>query len=386
MVRIDGIRALEAFDSRGMPTLKVSIDLEGVTGGFLVPAGASTGKAEARELRDGGPRYGGKGVRKAVAQVLGLASRLRKTDFYGQEDFDRFLVKERLPGNVSLGLSGAFARASAEAAGIPLYAHLGKGRKLPRPMVNLLSGGLHGGGNMPIQDILVVPLRARSFAESMEQVWRAYQAARDLVGKRFDYNPHWVADEGGFAPRFGSVEQALDFAEMSIEAAGLKPGRDMSLALDVAASHASGMTVETLESWAASWPVVSIEDGLPEEDWTGWKELTKRLGRLQLVGDDLFATNPERLKKGIQSKVANAVLVKMNQIGTITQTLEVMALARKHGYKTVVSARSGETEDSTMADLCVGAEGGQIKIGSIARSERLAKYNRLLEIESELRN
>jgi enolase len=194
-----------------------------------------------------------------------------------------------------------------------------------------------------------------------------------------------VADEGGFAPRFGSVEQALDFAEMSIEAAGLKPGRDMSIALDVAASHASGITIETLEKWASSWPVISIEDGLPEEDWQGWKDLTKRLGKLQLIGDDLFATNPERLKKGIQSKVANAVLVKMNQIGTISQTLEVIALAKKHGYKTVVSARSGETEDSTMSDLAVGADAGQIKIGSIARSERLAKYNRLLEIESELR-
>ena len=398
-MKISDLRALEVFDSRGMPTVKVSLDLEGVTGEFFVPAGASTGKAEAKELRDGGPRYGGKGVRKAVAQALGLKARLRNTEFYGQQDFDQFLMKAKLPGNVSLGLSGAWARACAAAAGTPLYAAFGKGKKLPRPMVNLLSGGLHGGGNMPIQDILVVPMRARSFAEAMEHIWRAYQAARDLVGKRFDYNPHWVADEGGFAPRFGSVEQALDFAEMSIEAAGLKPGRDMSIALDVAASHgrspaeaAAGggakegeITIETLEKWAGSWPVISIEDGLPEEDWQGWKDLTKRLGKLQLIGDDLFATNPERLKKGIQSKVANAVLVKMNQIGTITQTLEVIALAKKHGYKTVVSARSGETEDATMSDLAVGADAGQIKIGSIARSERLAKYNRLLEIEAELR-
>jgi enolase len=384
-MKISDLRALEVFDSRGMPTVKVALDLEGVTGEFFVPAGASTGKAEAKELRDGGPRYGGKGVRKAVAQVLGLKARLRNTEFYGQQDFDQFLIKQRLPGNVSLGLSGAWARACSAAAGTPLWAWFGKGKKLPRPMVNLLSGGLHGGGNMPIQDILVVPMRAPTFAAAMELIWRAYQAARDLVGKRFDYNPHWVADEGGFAPRFGSVEQALDFAEMSIEAAGLKPGRDMSIALDVAASHASGITIETLEKWASSWPVISIEDGLPEEDWQGWKDLTKRLGKLQLIGDDLFATNPERLKKGIQSKVANAVLVKMNQIGTISQTLEVIALAKKHGYKTVVSARSGETEDSTMSDLAVGADAGQIKIGSIARSERLAKYNRLLEIESELR-
>jgi enolase len=384
-VKIGEIRALEVFDSRGMPTLKVAMEVDGARGAFLVPAGASTGKAEARELRDGGARYGGKGVRKAAAAVLAAGRAARKREFAGLAEFDAFLVRSRLPGNVSLGLSGAFARASAAARGVPLYAFFGRGRSLPRPMVNLLSGGLHGGGNMALQDILVVPLGAKTFAESMELVWRAYQAARSLVGKRFDYNPHWVADEGGFAPRFGSVEQALDFAVMAIEEAGLRPGRTMALALDVAASHASGITIDAVERWVRDFPIVSVEDAVPEDDWAGWKALTKRLGRVQVVGDDFFATNPERLRRGIRERCANAVLVKMNQIGTLTQTLEVIAMAHKAGYRTVVSARSGETEDATMADLAVGAGAGQIKIGSIARSERLAKYNRLLEIEAELR-
>src|ERR1043166_7530981 len=211
-MRIGETRALEVLDSRGMPTLKVTLEVDGRAGSFFVPAGASTGKAEARELRDGGPRYGGKGVRKAAAQAAAIGRELRKREIADQAALDAFLINRKLPGNVSLGLSGAFAHAAAAARGIPLHAHFGKGRKLPRPMVNLVSGGLHGGGNMPIQDILVVPLRAASFARALELVWRTYAAARSLVGKRFDYNPHWVADEGGFAPRVGSVEQALDFA------------------------------------------------------------------------------------------------------------------------------------------------------------------------------
>jgi enolase len=381
-MKITALRALEVFDSRGMPTLKVSIEIDGALGEFLVPAGASTGKAEARELRDGGPRYGGKGVRKAAVRVLALGARLNRASFATQAEFDAVLEEEDLAGNVSLGLSGAFARATAAAKEIPVYEVFGKGRKLPRPMVNLISGGLHGGNNIPIQDILIVPLKARTFAESMELVWRGYQSARELV-KRFDYNPHWVADEGGFAPRFKSVEEALDFTVEAITAAGLKPGEDMAICLDVAASHASDITLDTLQKWVDGWPVVSIEDGVREDDWDGWKQLTKQLGKIQLIGDDFFATNPERLRRGIQSECANAVLVKMNQIGTITRTLEVMGIAKEAGYKTVVSARSGETEDSTMSDLAVGTDAGQIKIGSIARSERLVKYNRLLEIEAE---
>lgn len=383
-MKITSLRALEVFDSRGMPTLKVSMDLDVASGEFYVPAGASTGKAEARELRDGGSRYGGKGVRKAAVRVLALEARLYGASFESQAEFDAVLEEEDLPGNVSLGLSGAFLRASAAAQGIPVYEAFGKGRSLPRPMVNLISGGLHGGNNIPIQDILVAPLKAKSFAESVELVWRVYQAARELLGKRGDYNPHWVADEGGFAPRFGSVEEALDFTVQSIEAAGLKPGGSIAICLDVAASHATGITLEALRKWTEGWPIISIEDGVPEDDWEGWKQLTRELGRIQLVGDDFFATHPERLRRGIRESCANAVLVKMNQIGTITRTLEVIEVAKAAGYKTVVSARSGETEDSTMSDLAVGADAGQIKIGSLARSERLAKYNRLLEIEAEL--
>ena len=384
-MKVSSLRALEVFDSRGMPTLKVSMDVDGVLGEFFVPAGASTGKAEAKELRDGGTRYGGKGVRKAAVRALALGARLNRVQFKTQAEFDAVLEEEDLPGNVSLGLSGAFARASAAAQGLPLYESFGEGRSLPRPMVNLISGGLHGGNNIPIQDILIAPLKARSFAESMELVWRTYQAARELV-KKFDYNPHWVADEGGFAPRFKNVEEALDFTVESIAAAGLKPGDEMAICLDVAASHAGDITLETLQKWVNGWPIISIEDGVREDDWEGWRALTAQLGGIQLVGDDFFATNPERVRRGIRESCANAVLVKMNQIGTITRTLEVIDLAKKAGYKTVVSARSGETEDSTMSDLAVGTDAGQIKIGSIARSERLAKYNRLLEIEAELSN
>jgi len=384
-MKVSSLRALEVFDSRGMPTLKVSMDVDGATGEFFVPAGASTGKAEAKELRDGGARYGGKGVRKAAVRALALGARLNRVQFKTQAEFDAVLEEEDLPGNVSLGLSGAFARASAAAQGLPLYEAFGEGRSLPRPMVNLISGGLHGGNNIPIQDILIVPLKAKNFAESMELIWRTYQAARELV-KKLDYNPHWVADEGGFAPRFKNVEEALDFTVASIDAAGLKPGAEMAICLDVAASHAAGITIETLQKWVDGWPIISIEDGVGEEDWEGWRALTQQLGRIQLIGEDFFATNPERLRRGIRESCANAVLVKMNQIGTITRTLEVIDIAKKAGYKTIVSARSGETEDSTMSDLAVGSDAGQIKIGSIARSERLAKYNRLLEIEAELSN
>jgi enolase len=384
-MRITALRALEVLDSRGMPTLKVSMEVDGGLGEFYVPAGASTGKAEAKELRDDTARYGGKGVRKAAVRVLSMAARLHRARFDTQAEFDALLDEEELAGNVSLGLSGAFARATAAAKKIPLYQVFGGGVTLPRPMVNLISGGLHGGNNIPIQDILIVPLKSKSFADSLEQIWKVYHAARRLVSRVQDYNPHWVADEGGFAPRFKNVEEALDLTVESIEEAGLEPGIQMAICLDVAASHATGITHEKLEKWAAGWPILSIEDGVTEDDWEGWRTLTRRLGHLQLVGDDFFATNPGRLRRGILESCANAVLVKMNQIGTITKTLEVIDIAKKAGYKTVVSARSGETEDSTMSDLAVGTDAGQIKIGSIARSERLAKYNRLLEIEAELK-
>jgi enolase len=384
-MRVSGVRALEVLDSRGMPTLKVSMCVDGAPGSFFVPAGASTGKAEVPELRDRDARYGGRGVRKAVALAMEVGHRLPRMGFAGQAEFDDLLHGLNFPGNVTLALSGAFAHAAAAAKGVPLYAYFGTSRALPCPMVNLFSGGLHGGGNMAIQDILVMPMKYASFADALEKVWRVYQAARTLVAKRFDYLPNWVADEGGFAPRFTSIEQALKLAVESIAKAGLKPGRDMAITLDVAASHASGITVARLEAWVRDFPILSIEDGLPEDAWEGWKDLTRRLGRkVQLVGDDFFATNPERLGRGILNRCANAVLVKMNQIGTISRTLEVIRMAQQAGYGTVVSARSGETEDWTMADLAVGTGAGQIKIGSIARSERLAKYNRLLEIEADL--
>jgi enolase len=384
-MRVKAVRALEVLDSRGMPTLKVGLRADDSPGAFFVPAGASTGKAEVPELRDGGARYGGKGVRKAAALVEEVGRRLPRRSFADQAEFDGLLHELDLPGNVSLGLSGAFAHAAAAARGIPLYRYFGTSTSLPCPMVNLFSGGLHGGGNMPIQDILVMPIRYASVADALERVWRTYQAARALVAKRFDYLPNWVADEGGFAPKFRSVEQALAMAVEAMEKGGLEPGKDMAITLDVAASHGAGITIARLEKWVKDYPIISIEDGVPEDDWAGWKELTGRLGRkTQLVGDDFFATNPARLGRGILEGCANAVLVKMNQIGTITRTLEVIRMARQAGYGTVVSARSGETEDSTMADLAVGTGAGQIKVGSIARSERLAKYNRLLEIEAEL--
>jgi enolase len=384
-MKVKQVRALEVLDSRGMPTLKVSMRADDAPGAFFVPAGASTGKAEVPELRDGGARYGGRGVRKACGMVEEVGRRLPRMPFANQAEFDALLHDLGLPGNVSLGLSGAFAHAAAAAKGIPLYAYFGTSRALPCPMVNLFSGGLHGGGNMPIQDILVMPMKYATFAEALEKVWRTYQAARTLVAKRFDYLPNWVADEGGFAPKFRTVEQALKLAVESIETAGLKPGRDMAITLDVAASHGAGITIARLEKWVRDFPILSIEDGLPEDDWPAWKDLTRRLGKkVQLVGDDFFATNPARVGRGILEGCANAVLVKMNQIGTITRTLEVIRMAQQAGYGTVVSARSGETEDFTMADLAVGTAAGQIKIGSIARSERGAKYNRLLEIEAEL--
>lgn len=384
-MKVSKVKALEVLDSRGMPTLKVSLRLNDAPGAFYVPAGASTGKAEVPELRDGGARYGGRGVRKAVALAEEVGKRLPRMSFADQAEFDDLLQGLDFPGNVTLGLSGAFAHAAAAAKGIPLYAQFGTARKLPCPMVNLFSGGLHGGGNMPIQDILVMPMKYATFAEALEKIWRVYQAARTLVAKRFDYLPNWVADEGGFAPKFKSVEQALTLAVEAIEKGGLKPGRDVAITLDVAASHGAGITIARLEKWARDFPILSIEDGVPEDDWTSWKDLTRRLGsKVQLVGDDFFATNPDRLGRGILERCANAVLIKMNQIGTITRTLEVIRMAQQAGYGTVVSARSGETEDTTMADLAVGTGAGQIKIGSIARSERGAKYNRLLEIEAEL--
>jgi enolase len=411
MTRIHLIRGREVLDSRGNPTVEVEVRLEdGARGRAIVPSGASTGKAEALELRDGDARYLGRGVREAVAHVEGeIAMALTGVDAGDQALVDRLLIsldgtpnKRRLGANSVLGVSLAVARAAASSSGLPLYRYLGGAgsAELPVPMVNILSGGIHGGGNVDFQDYQVIPLRARRYSDALEDAAEIYRAMKEVLKTRGVFAAG-VADEGGYAPRLDSNEAGFTLMVEAFERAGFKPGEDAAIAVDVAASHlldggryrlaAEGADlkpaelVERLEAWAGRYPILSIEDGLGEEDWSGWKSLTDRLGaRCQLLGDDLFVTSLARLEKGIRSGVANAVLAKMNQVGTITETLEVVRLAQRHGYRTVVSARSGETEDDSLADLAVATSASQIKIGAITRSERLAKYNRLLRIEEQL--
>ena len=384
---------------------------DGAWGRGMVPSGASTGKAEALELRDGDPkRYHGRGVRKAVENVeqviapavegmeagdqQALDARLRELD--GTE------AKSRLGANALLGVSLGVARAAAASARLPLYRYLGgaEARELPVPMVNILSGGLHGGGNIDFQDFQVIPLRAERYSEALHDVVLIYKTMKDVLQARGVYSAG-VADEGGYAPRLASNEAGFELMVEAIARAGFKPGKDAAIAVDVAPSHlfahgryrlaieqeelSSSELVARLEKWAERYPILSIEDGVAEDDQTGWKQLSERLGaRCQLIGDDLFTTNPRLLAKGIREGIANAVLVKMNQIGTLSETLEVIELARRAGYHTVVSARSGETEDDSMSDLAVATRAGQLKVGAITRSERLAKYNRLLRIEAQL--
>ncbi len=412
MPRVAALRAREVLDSRGNPTLEVDAVLEdGALGRAIVPSGASTGKAEALELRDGDPRrYLGRGVLNAVANVeQEIARALRGLEAGDQKAIDERLRaldgtenKRRLGANALLGVSLAVARAAAASAGLPLYRYLGGAGavELPVPMVNILSGGVHGGGNVDFQDYLVVPLRATRYAQAIEDVTAVYRAMKEVLKTRGIYRAG-VADEGGYAPCLPSNEAGFELMVEAIGHAGFEPGKDAALAVDVAASQFSrdgryslaveglelkaSELIERLEAWANRYPLVSIEDGLGEEDWEGWRVLTGKLGgRCQLLGDDLFVTNIKRLRKGIEARVANAVLVKMNQVGTLTETLELVELARRHGYRTVISARSGETEDDSMADLAVATRASQIKIGAITRSERLAKYNRLLRIEEAL--
>lgn len=412
MASIRKLRAREILDSRGNPTVEVDVFLgDGAWGRGMVPSGASTGKAEALELRDGDPkRYHGRGVRKAVENVeqviapavegmeagdqQALDARLRELD--GTE------AKSRLGANALLGVSLGVARAAAASARLPLYRYLGgaEARELPVPMVNILSGGLHGGGNIDFQDFQVIPLRAERYSEALHDVVLIYKTMKDVLQARGVYSAG-VADEGGYAPRLASNEAGFELMVEAIERAGFKPGKDAAIAVDVAPSHlfahgryrlaieqeelSSSELVARLEKWAERYPILSIEDGVAEDDQTGWKQLSERLGaRCQLIGDDLFTTNPRLLAKGIREGIANAVLVKMNQIGTLSETLEVIELARRAGYHTVVSARSGETEDDSMSDLAVATRAGQLKVGAITRSERLAKYNRLLRIEAQL--
>lgn len=406
---IRNLHALEILDSRGNPTVMVEAELsDGTLAAAKVPSGASTGSHEARELRDNDPaRYGGKGVRKAVENVLSvLAPALRGASAEDQPSLDRRMIeldgtpdKSQIGANAILGVSCAVARAAARSRGVPLWSYLAGGRRavLPVPMVNILSGGLHAGHNLEFQDFLAVPLHFARYAEALEAVVAVHRAARIVLEKR-GYVLTGVADEGGWGPRLASNEAALDVMLESIETAHYRPGEQMAIAIDVAASHfysgdryalrsegrslTPGEMIDLLAAWAARYPIVSIEDGLAEDDWSAWRELTATLGaKIQLVGDDLFVTNPGRLERGIRERAANAVLVKMNQIGTLTETFQVIDRAREAGFRAVISARSGETEDDFLADLAVASGAGQIKVGSVTRSERLAKYNRLLEIE-----
>lgn len=419
MNKITRIVGREILDSRGNPTVEVDIALEsGHTGRMMVPSGASTGRFEAWELRDGDSlRFRGKGVQKAVHHVNhDLAAALLGQDAEDQASLDRCMLeldgtanKSRLGANAILGISFAAAHAVAAAAGKPLYRHLadvylpeGERLSIPLPMVNIISGGLHAGKNIDIQDFLIYPVGAESYPRALEMISAVYWKTQEMILSK-GYVGHLLADEGGFGPAMTSNEEALQLLCSAIEQAGFKLGEEVGIALDIASSHfynpdtglyelqserrtlSSTQMVEMLEQWIQRYPILSIEDGLAEDDWSGWQELTARLGdKVQLVGDDLYTTNPERIQQGIDLRAGNAVLVKMNQIGTLTETVEAIRLANKAGFKTVISARSGETEDPTLADLAVGLNGKQIKIGSLARSSRLSKYNQLLRINEQL--
>ena len=417
--------AREVLDSRGHPTVEVeAVAADGSRGRSIVPAGASTGRHEARELRDEDPhRYSGKGVLRAVANVTGeLASAVAGMDLDDQEGIDAKLIaadgtpdKSRLGANAVLGVSLAVAHAAAAARREELYIHfnrlwrrhLGTAEPaeplLPLPMVNMISGGLHAGGNLDFQDFLMVPLGAPSFRRAVEMA-AAVHGCMAAVLRDYGEESRLLADEGGYGPRLRTNAQAVDRILEAVMACHLAMADDVAIALDVAATHlyepetglyhlgtgaeesmdAAGM-VDLLAHWVRQFPLISIEDGLAEDDWGGWAALTERLGdQVQLVGDDLFATQAARLRTGIARRAANAVLVKVNQVGTLSETFEALLLARRNGYRAIVSARSGETEDTTIADLAVATAAGQIKIGSMARSERLAKYNRLLRIEEHL--
>ena len=413
---IQKIIAREILDSRGRPTIEVDALLsDGTLGRASVPSGASTGIHEALELRDGDKRrYQGRGVRKAMANVhKHLASKLRGMDARDQAKIDRRMIeldgtpnKSRIGANGILGVSLAVCRAAAISQELPLYRWIarltgGTAAKftLPLPMINIISGGLHARHNLDFQDFLIMPLAANTMNRALEMTSDVYQATYELVeGMGFTT---LTADEGGFGPPLKSNREALDLLTKAIEKAGYEPRKEIAIAVDLASSHffeggvyglhsentvlKAGQLADLLADWCKRYPIISLEDGCAEEDWDGWKVLTQKLGKkVELIGDDLFTTNVKRLQRGIRDGVANSVLVKLNQIGTLTETLEVVRVAQKAGYRTVISARSGETEDSFLADLAVGCNGGQIKIGSITRSSRLAKYNQLLRIEEEL--
>jgi enolase len=410
MTAIATILGREILDSRGNPTVEVDVVLkDGYHGRAGVPSGASTGAHEAHELRDGGTRYGGKGVKKAVEAVNGeIRNALSGFDAANQRGLDQLLRdldgtenKKRLGANAILGVSMAAAKAEANARGEPLYRYIGgaEATLLPVPMMNIINGGVHADNPIDFQEFMIVPVGASSIAEAVRMGAEVFHALKHAL-KGAGHSTS-VGDEGGFAPNLASTREALDFIMAAIEAAGFMPGKDVYLALDVAATELFGegryflkgekrsLTSEQMTAFyaelVASYPIFSIEDGMSEDDWDGWRVLTERLGKsVQLVGDDLFVTNVARLKQGIDQGIANAILVKVNQIGTLSETLDAVRMAQGAGYTAVMSHRSGETEDATIADLAVATNCGQIKTGSLARSDRVAKYNQLIRIEEEL--
>ena len=408
MASIEGIFARQILDSRGNPTVEVEVVLDdGSLGRAAAPSGASTGKFEAVELRDGGEEYGGKGVNKAVQAVIDeIQPELLGYDADDQRmvdqdmiDLDRTPDKSRLGANAIVAVSLAVAKAAAESASLPLFRYLGgpNAHVLPVPCMNILNGGAHADSNVDIQEFMIAPVGASTFAEAVRWGAETYHALKSVL-KHHGLNTG-VGDEGGFAPDLEHNRAALDLIIEAISKAGLAPGRDVALAIDAAASNflvgdtyafeGGGKTSAEMTSiyaqWLESYPLISLEDPLAEEDWDGWRELTSRLGeRVQIVGDDIFVTNPERIRRGIDLKVANSLLVKVNQIGTLTETFSAVDLAHRNGYTTMMSHRSGETEDTTIADLAVALNCGQIKTGAPCRSERVAKYNQLLRIEEQL--
>jgi enolase len=414
-VKIQRVRGREILDSRGNPTVEVDVTLDGgAVGRAAVPSGASTGEREALELRDLDPsRYGGKGVRKAVAHVNGEIATALAGKEMDQRGLDAALIaldgtptKSRLGANALLGVSMAALRADAAHQRVPLYRHIGglygtTAYTLPVPMMNILNGGAHADSSVDFQEFMVMPVGASSFAEALRMGAAIFHALRDILKSRGQSTG--VGDEGGFAPNLPSNSAAVEVVLAAIEKTGMRTGHDVFIALDVASSElwagggrytfkksgererTSSEMVQLYEEWLRQYPIVSIEDGLAEGDWPGWQSLTARLGsRVQLVGDDVFVTNPSILKRGIEERVGNALLVKLNQIGTVTETLDAVAMARDAGYATIISHRSGETEDATIADLAVGTAAGQIKTGSASRTDRVCKYNQLLRIEEEL--
>ncbi|MBX5447996.1 MAG: phosphopyruvate hydratase [Acidothermus cellulolyticus] len=408
MAVIEAIGAREILDSRGNPTVEVEVLLDdGTVGRAAVPSGASTGAFEAVEKRDGDDRYGGKGVRQAVQAVTDqIAPEIIGFDATEQRVLDARLIeldgtpnKSRLGANAILGVSMAVARAAADSADLPLFRYLGgpNAHLLPVPMMNILNGGAHADSNVDIQEFLIAPIGAATFAEALRYGVETYHALKAVLKGRGLATG--LGDEGGFAPNLAHNREALDLILEAIGKAGFRPGRDIAVAIDAAATEfyrdgryilegqprTAAELIRYYEELVANYPLVSLEDPLAEEDWDGWRELTAALGgTVQLVGDDIFVTNPERISRGIQTSVANAVLIKLNQIGTVTETLDAVELAHRAGYRTMISHRSGETEDTTIADVAVATNAGQIKTGAPARSERVAKYNQLLRIEEEL--